>query len=152
MNRTDFLKKLGLGSIALATGSKLTINDISEDEFYQEICKYIDKVFDATSDFEICYEAISPDKLETIDHTFKTPSGFVISPKQMIYNTESVLNMEIMCFENTGYSIYYKKGFESIKEEFLWIQKNYSFDEYHQLRIDTGLRKIEDITKTFPKR
>jgi hypothetical protein len=140
MNRTDFLKKLGLGSIALATGSKLTANDMSEDEMFDYIIN------------NITYQTYNPGELETIDHMFKTPSGYVISPKQLVYNIELILKDEIERFKEVGYNTFHYKIFGHIKEEYLWLQKNYSWDEIHQHFIDEGLRKIEDITKTFPKR
>jgi len=129
MNRGDFLKKLGFGSVALAIGSKVGINSLSEDELFDEIIRNIE------------IQTYDPSQALPIDRHFKTPSGHVFTPTQISDITIQNLNENIDIFvkENVFYRAHVLTNYA--KKDLLWLLENWdwSVHPYYQNRIYKSL-------------
>jgi hypothetical protein len=125
MNRGDFFKKLGLGGIALAIGSKVEIDGLSEDELYDKIINNIE------------IQTYDPDQALPIDKHFRTPSGHVFTPTQISDVVIHNLNDHINIFVKEDIFYQAHKLTNSAKEDLLWLLKNWdwSIHPYYQNRI-----------------
>ena len=129
MDRSSFLKKFGFGSVALAIGSKVAVDSLSEDELFNKIINSIE------------IQTYDPNQALPIDKHFRTPSGHVFTPTQIsdvvIHNLNSHINIFVK--EDIFYQAHKLTNFA--KEDLLWLLKNWdwSIHPYYQNRIYKSL-------------